>query len=508
MRRAYLAILLAALFACEESAPGAPREEDEDDIEADDDERDEAPARAVDAGRGGKGSRADAAVDAGKPSSKDAGPSKSTEKDAGLASPAASKTGLPCDVAAVLDQHCTSCHAAGTPQFGAPMSLASAKDFLATAPKAKTPVHEASIDRIERDGPGAMPPSPQAPLSAAEKKTLLTWLEAGAPASQEVCTKPGSGDGSVAPDGGGSTAPTPDVDCDVSFELRAYEGKGDKFPVPMEDDHYECFYFKAEVGADTLATALSPLLDDTRVLHHWLLFAADNEDEAPSGTHRRCNGIHPGAYLMAAWLPGTPALVLPKDVGMEMPSGPTAQFILENHYNNTARYQGATDNSGVKVCATNKPKSQHAAIHWLGSENITLLPNSAGSAQGTCTPSGSDPIHILGVIPHLHQLGRRVTMTVLRANGTREVMHEGAFEFENQTYYPKKLQLNAGDRVQTRCEYMNDTSNVVTLGEKTTQEMCYMFTLAYPVGRMNTGGDYRNPLTGEPFVQGPNRCML
>lgn len=504
MRRAYLIILLATSFACEESAPGAQRE---DEGEADEEERDDAPSRTVDAGRGGKGGKAETPVDASKPAAKDAGASKGSQKDGGSPAASGAKAGLPCDVAAVLDQHCTSCHAAGTPQFGAPMSLASAKDFQLSAPKAKRPVHEASIERIERDGPGAMPPSPQPPLSAADKKTLLTWLEAGAPAREQVCTEPGSGGETVA-DAGSGSAPTPDVDCDVSFELRAYEGKGDKFPVPMEDDHYECFYFKAEVGADTLATALSPLLDDTRVLHHWLLFAADNEDEAPSGTHRRCNGIHPGAYLMAAWLPGTPALVLPKDVGMEMPSGPTAQFILENHYNNTARYQGASDNSGVKVCATNKPKAQHAAIHWLGSENITLLPNSTGSAQGTCTPSGSEPIHILGVIPHLHQLGRHVTMTILRANGTREVMHEGKFEFENQTYYPKKLQLNAGDRVQTRCEYMNDTTSVVTLGEKTTQEMCYMFTLAYPVGRMNTGGDYRNPLTGEPFVQGPNRCML
>jgi hypothetical protein len=34
-----------------------------------------------------------------------------------------------------------------------------------------------------------------------------------------------------------------------------------------------------------------------------------------------------------------------------------------------------------------------------------------------------------------------------------------------------------------------------------------MFTLAYPVGSMATGGDYLNPLTGQPVVQGPNRCM-
>jgi hypothetical protein len=34
-----------------------------------------------------------------------------------------------------------------------------------------------------------------------------------------------------------------------------------------------------------------------------------------------------------------------------------------------------------------------------------------------------------------------------------------------------------------------------------------MFTLAYPVGSMNTGGDLLNLLTGQPVVMGPNRCM-
>jgi hypothetical protein len=293
----------------------------------------------------------------------------------------------------------------------------------------------------------------------------------------------------------------------VSFELRAGDGKGGKFPIPQEDDHYECFYFKTNVDANTLATSLAPLLDETRSLHHWLLFAAPNENESPSGTHRQCDGIHPGAYLMAAWLPGTPALVLPQDVGMEMPTGASPQFILENHYNNIARLQGASDNSGVKVCATKKPKATHAGMHWLGSERITLQARSAGSAQATCAPVSQQPIHILSVIPHMHKLGRHATMTIMRANGATEKLHDGVFEFENQAIYTKNVVLNPGDKVTTRCDYMNDTSGVVTLGEKTSNEMCYMFTLAYPVGSMATGGDYLNPLTGQPVVQGPNRCM-
>jgi cytochrome c5 len=411
---------------------------------------------------------------------------------------------LPCAVKTVVDRHCGTCHGV-TPQFGAPLALVTATDFQAIAPSSKQAVHVATIDRITRQGAGVMPPPQQPALSEADKSALLGWLRAGAPEGAACTPTPQPADAGAEAAAADAGAPTAN-DCDVSFELRATDGKGGKYQIPLEDDHYECFYFKANVEPNTLATVLSPLLDHTQTLHHWLLFAAPNEDESPSGTHRRCDGIHPGAYLMAAWLPGTPELALPPDVGMEMPSEPSAQFILENHYSNIPRYN-ATDNSGVKVCATKKPKAQHAAIHWLGSERIALQPSAPGVAQATCTPGGQQPIHILGVIPHMHKLGRRATMTIQRANGSTETMHDAPFEFENQAFYGKNLVLMPGDRVSTRCEYMNTTTSLVTLGEKTSNEMCYMFTLAYPVGSMNTGGDYLNPVTSQPFVQGPNRCM-
>src|SRR5690349_17497231 len=40
---------------------------------------------------------------------------------------------VPCDVAAIISEHCTTCHA-DTPRFNAPMSLVSADDFNAPAP--------------------------------------------------------------------------------------------------------------------------------------------------------------------------------------------------------------------------------------------------------------------------------------------------------------------------------------------------------------------------------------
>jgi cytochrome c551/c552 len=406
---------------------------------------------------------------------------------------------LPCAVQSVLAERCWTCHDA-VPQFGAPVSLSTFEQLHAESPRAKAPYYQAVAARIQPDAKPAMPPAGQPPLSDAQRATLLEWIAAGAPAGEACAADAGPVDAGVVP-------PAADSDCDVSFELRGTDFQGGPYPVPLADDHYECFYFKTNIDKDTLATRLTPLLDKTNVLHHWLLFASENEDEAPSGTHAPCSGIHPGAALIAAWLPGTPEMVMPEDVGMEMPSGETSQFILENHYNNIPRYQGLTDNSGVKVCATKKPKSQHAAIHWLGSELISIPPGSTGSATGTCTPNQDGPVHILGVVPHMHKLGSHVNMVIHRKDGSTETLHDGAFEFESQGYFAKDVVLQPGDRVTTKCDYKNTYNRYVTLGERTGDEMCYMFTLAYPVGRMNTGGDYLNPFTGQAFIQGPNRCM-
>ncbi|MET0282922.1 MAG: hypothetical protein ABW352_00570 [Polyangiales bacterium] len=493
MRRVYLSLLALSALSCNEDPTPVG---------------DMSPRNTPDAGHADAGSSTDSKRDGGKADAPSAAADSSVEVDEAPISEqdagggGASDSGLPCAVQSVLAERCWTCHDQ-VPQFGAPVSLSNFEQLHAQSPRAKVPYYQAVADRIQPGELPAMPPAGQPPLSAEQRATLLDWIAAGAPAGEACAVEPPPVTGVDA----GVEPPPAESDCDVSFELRGTDFKGGAYPVPMADDHYECFYFKANIEPGTLATRLTPLLDKTNVLHHWLLFAADNENEAPSGTHAPCSGIHPGAALAAAWLPGTPELVMPDDVGMELPSGPTAQFILENHYNNIPRYENLKDDSGVKVCATKKPKAQHAAIHWLGSELISIPPGGSGSASGTCTPKPDGPVHILGVVPHMHKLGSYVNMTILRANGSTETLHDGAFEFESQGYYAKDIVLQPGDRVTTKCDYKNTYTRTVTLGERTGDEMCYMFTLAYPVGRMNTGGNYLNPFTGQPFIQGPNRCM-
>ena len=121
-----------------------------------------------------------AAVDAGTPAvdpGADGGGIK-VEVDGGLV-----LTGLPCDVRAVLVAQCSQCHSG---QSYTARALLSREDFLsASAAKAGAglTVGEYAAKRMSPGAPLPMPPyGYNTQPTAAQKATLLSWVDAGMPA--------------------------------------------------------------------------------------------------------------------------------------------------------------------------------------------------------------------------------------------------------------------------------------------------------------------------------------
>jgi cytochrome c5 len=99
--------------------------------------------------------------------------------------------GLPCDVEAVLQSNCTSCH--GRPLAGgAPMALETYADLLRT--KNGTSYATLALQRVQS---GTMPPAPAGALPASDVATFQTWVNAGTP------------EGDCGGGGGGTTDPSP-----------------------------------------------------------------------------------------------------------------------------------------------------------------------------------------------------------------------------------------------------------------------------------------------------------
>lgn len=104
--------------------------------------------------------------------------------------------GLPCEVKAILANHCQTCHGA-TPANGAPFPLVGYQD-LTRLSATGAPIAERVLARItSTDRP--MPPSPGAPVPAEDIAAIEAWVKAGAPISAADCsaTPPGPFDGPV-----------------------------------------------------------------------------------------------------------------------------------------------------------------------------------------------------------------------------------------------------------------------------------------------------------------------
>lgn len=291
--------------------------------------------------------------------------------------------------------------------------------------------------------------------------------------------------------------PNPDECVNLDFHARA-DASGAPFNVPPGEQYY-CFSFHYQLEAGAQGLGFYKDIDNSNVIHHWLLYKMSSPQT--DGANTACLGTHPDGELIAGWALGGGDWFLPSHVGMELGTG---DFILEVHYNNTGA--AAQDKSGVHVCKAKTPRPDTASLSWLGADiwpvgSGLLIPPTASSdptspnfyeAKSTCTPANqTQPIHILRSWPHMHLTGSHMRSTINRAGGTKEVILDHSFSFNDQRQYDTPAILNPGDTVTTECMYDNKTGQQIQFGESTTQEMCYDFIVAYPARALTMPG---NPL--------------
>ena len=112
---------------------------------------------------------------------------------------------VPCEISALLLQHCTRCHGSSLRE-GAPVQFLRPADFRVE--RTGRTVAQAAIARM-RDRQRPMPPATEPPMPARDRDALIAWLEDGAPAEADGCeirspAAPDAGPGSnpIGRDGG------------------------------------------------------------------------------------------------------------------------------------------------------------------------------------------------------------------------------------------------------------------------------------------------------------------
>ncbi len=371
---------------------------------------------------------------------------------------------LPCDVELLMRSKCQTCHAA-KPVYGAPMPLVDANDFAAPARSDPSKTIADLVSARIHDTAKPMPPLPST-LDAGELAILDSWIGNGAKGGKTPCSTMGSGSSGT---GGGGLSCTPDV------HLRATA----PYKMPkLSTDKYVCFGADIALPGKRHITAIAPTIDNEVIVHHMLLYETDTSYIT---TPKVCGPAGPtNGRLVSVWAPGARALELPPEAGM--PLDGTKHYMVQMHYSNLMQLSGQTDLSGFDLCTTETLRPNDADILAFGTLNISVPPH--GASDRTCDlvfPAELPAINIFSAGPHMHTYGAAISGRVTHTNGSKyDLASREPWSFDNQYWSPVSTTVAPGDTVTVRCAWNNPTLETVTFGEKTTDEMCYMFAAYWP----------------------------
>ena len=123
----------------------------------------------------------------------------------------------------------------------------------------------------------------------------------------------------------------------------------------------------------------------------------------------------------------------------------------------------------------------------LGADLPPLDNKGNGVAVGLCT--AKQRARVLSIAPHMHGLGRHSKVELLRRDGSVQMLHDMAFDFNNQTSYLfDDLWIEQGEQIRTTCTW-DPTQRPIVFGFSSEDEMCFLSTLAYPAGALSGKGD-------------------
>jgi hypothetical protein len=382
---------------------------------------------------------------------------------------------LPCDVDKVLADNCRKCHSDPT-EFGALMPLVSMTDLhRAARTDAARKVYELVPARVADDAK-PMPPYPNARLSAADRAILSGWSAAGAPA------------GTTADCGNKPPKVDPGVACKPDLSI------GPATPYAMDaaaGDEYVCYGVELSRPTPTHVTAFAPRIDNTKIVHHVVLFEAAS---AVSTTPTKCSAGGSLQWRMVmGWAPGGKGLELPPEAGFPLKTtgAGTTHYVVQTHYSNPQALAGQTDKSGFDLC-TEPPRKYEADVLAFGTQSIDM-PAGAAAYEKVCSitvPQQLSGLHLIASMPHMHQLGTDMATQLLAGGAGGAASDLGTvtgWSFNSQAWIGIKgapgetgAITKTNDVIKTRCAWKNTTGAQVKFGEKTSDEMCYSFTVYYP----------------------------
>lgn len=398
------------------------------------------------------------------------------------------------EVVRIFQDHCQSCHHPGDIGPFSLMDYQSAKPY-APLIRAKTLARQ-------------MPPwKPTAgcgdfanvrTVSSDEIDTISRWVLNGAP----------EGDRSQLP---------PPLDFSAGWTLGQPDlvlSSPEPYTPPVGADTYRCLTLPSNLTTDQYVSAIDVHPGDRKTVHHVIAFIDKNGDsqrldDAEPGPGYTCFGgpgfaiTDPGAATLGGWAPGTVATRLPEQVAFRLPAG--ARVVLQVHYHAPQDSEPQGDNTELGIYFAKKKPQQQLYVLPVMNDQFTIPPNDpnykvvAPPNGAFTTPVG---VHLWGIYPHMHLLGRKMNVKADLPDGTTECLiniDDWDFNWQGLYQYTSPVAIPAGSRLSATAYYDNSTANIsnpnhppkpVSWGEKTTDEMCIAF-IAFTVDGL-TASDSRS----------------
>ncbi|GMV38612.1 MAG: hypothetical protein AMXMBFR64_03280 [Myxococcales bacterium] len=378
-------------------------------------------------------------------------------------------------------ESCVGCHTAGGI---APFALDDFETAHAYADAALAAVEAGRMPPWMPD-PACREYVDQRVLTADQVATLRGWVEAGAP----------KGDGAQGVSHGAHTESSLG-DPSLRIGLAAAYTPNAERP-----DDYRCFILDHTFEKETYMVASQVLPDQRALVHHVLLYllpsemvaAADALDAADEGPGYTCFG-GPGvsSKTIGAWVPGAVPVTTPADTAIRLPAG--SRIVMQIHYNLLST-DTLPDQTALDLWLTEEQPKWLLSINPQPHFSIDIAAGDPESVQTRDFPNkGSKPWTVVGVLPHMHMLGKRISVTALHGDGTEECMVDiPRWDFNWQQGYRfltgQEVIVAPGDSVRLECVYDNSAANQpvvngvkqtpanVTWGEGTLDEMCLNYVM-------------------------------
>jgi len=324
-------------------------------------------------------------------------------------------------------------------------------------------------------------------LSWAEREAIVRWARRGAP------------------EGNPSDAPPPRT-FTGGWELGEPDLvlKAPRFsPDFSKGDIYQCFVLPTDLDRDAWVSAVEVRPGNRAMMHHALLYVEEGAsslklDEAAPGPGYPCFGgpRAPVNDSFGEWAPGMQPRRYPGGVARFLPR--KSRIVMQVHY---SALSGSVqpDESEVGVYFAKEPVERrllsddvrsYAPFTLAAGDPVAKLTGSLGPL-----PSRSE---LVAILPHMHLLGRTMTVTARLPNGARERLvdvNDWDLRWQRTYFFEKPVVLPAGTVVELSASFDNSLANSrnptdppkdVHFGEMTTDEMC-MALLFWTVDGKNPG---------------------